>query len=43
MINIHLYPSDFSCETRIEKQAKSITGRSWLISSDVLSNQLNEL
>ena len=24
MINIHLYPSDFSCETRIEKQAKSI-------------------
>lgn len=24
MINVHLYPSDFSCETRIEKQAKSI-------------------
>ena len=25
MINIHLYPSDFSCETRIEKEAKSIS------------------
>lgn len=24
MINIHLYPSNFSCETRIEKQARSI-------------------
>ena len=24
MINLHLYPSDFECETRIEKQAASI-------------------